>query len=70
MDVIAKQFTFIFKRKRNDVLYCVMFFVGVIVIIHSLYAYRLFIDYINTKKNQSINNVRCPQAANEFTEKQ
>lgn len=49
MDVIAKQFTFIFKRKRNDVLYCVMFFVGVIVIIHSLYAYRLFIDFINTK---------------------
>ncbi|WP_284104275.1 type II secretion system protein GspC [Citrobacter braakii] len=53
MDVIAKQFTFIFKRKRNDVLYCVMFFVGVIVIIHSLYAYRLFIDSINTKNKTS-----------------
>ena len=53
MDVIAKQFTFIFKRKRNDVLYYVMFFVGAIVIIHSFYTYRLFIDSINTKNKTS-----------------
>ncbi|POT54522.1 type II secretion system protein GspC [Citrobacter amalonaticus] len=53
MDVIAKQFTFIFKRKRTNVLYCVLFFVSVIVIIHSLYVYRVFIDSSNAKSKTS-----------------